>query len=353
MDGDTQRDDKVTHRSEKVLVAGQTIAVSPALARVVGLHEALVLQQLFFRMCLGSSDRGRKWVCVMHSGRPYVGWNDEGRKEDLLLSKYPFRRVLTNLRNLAVIYEAQHIEQPFDQRTFLSIDFVRLQSICPNCTISSGEKSNMDLSLSHSSKGGIHAPTHIPRNRDTSREIETPSSLDNLMTVIENLVGSRAGGINLRDQKCIARIRHMMESGAVPNRHLVAILESPHIKFPSEIESALQQAVKGLADQLAESRRAESEIAEQVLTRRSNDQARRQCERAKQFLTSCSTDTLHSIAEEIREMKVPPPLAARAIAAVVARDLGHVPASALVLRALGARVTDHFGQLQEPEPSIA
>lgn len=331
----------MNQRSDKVLVAGQTIALSPMLARAIGLEEALVLQQLFFRMRWGSSDPQRRWICAEHHERIYVGWNDRGREEDLLLSKYPYRRVLSNLRSLGLVHEAQHLEQPFDQRLFLSIDFVGLRTICPECRFSIVANSDMDVSLKDCSKQELRSQSLSKRDREKERERESNLSLEFLMSKVTALAGTGPKDNRDRDKKCADRIRQMVESGEVTLEDFAQIVQSPHVKFPSEIEAALTRRAKVAAEHLASVAREEASAAEQHCEQRTRALEQQQAARAKQFLAYCSDSTLHTIAEEIRQLNAAPALAARAVAAVAAREVGHIPARELVIRVLTPRLTGH------------
>jgi len=341
MDGRTSRGGKVRQRSDKVLVGGQTIALSPILARAVGLEEALVLQQLFFRMRCANSDPQRRWICVAHQGRTYVGWNDIGRQEDLLLSKYPYRRVFNNLRKLGVVHDAQHLEQPFDQRIFLSINFVRLRTICPECAISMGEKNDMEVRTTDLSKQHDHSLSLGNRDREQERELRVSPSLDKLISEVAALAGTGPRDNGLRDKKCVERIRQMIESGIVGAEDLETIVRSPHTKFPSEVEEALLRRVKAVNECLQAVARAELSATEQLDKQRAAELEKKQSDQAKQFLAFCPDHTLQLIVDEIRQLNVAPALVSRAIAAVTARGVGHVPASTLVMRVLTSRLTDH------------
>lgn len=330
----------MSQRSDKVLVGGQTIALSPVLARAIGLQEALVLQQLFFRMRWGNSDAQRRWICAVHRNQIYVGWNDRGREEDLLLSKYPYRRVLTNLRTLGLVREAQHLEQPFDQRLFLTIDFHRLQTICPECPISIVEKNDVDVSASDTSKSSARSPSLSKRVGEKEREKDAPNSLEVLMSKVAELAGTGPKDNRLRDKKCAERIRQLVESGAVGSDDLAVILNSPHVKFPSQIEAALAAKAKAVAEQFAAIARTEISSAEKYCEQRTRAVEQQQAARAKQFLAYCPDSTLQAIVDEIRRLNAAPALAARAVAAVTAREVGHIPARELIIRVLTPRLAD-------------
>ena len=87
--------------------------------------------------------------------------------------------------------------------------------------------------------------------------------------------------------------------------------------------------------------RAELSATEQLDKQRAAELEKKQSDQAKQFLAFCPDHTLQLIVDEIRQLNVAPALVSRAIAAVTARGVGHVPASTLVMRVLTSRLTDH------------
>jgi hypothetical protein len=318
----------------KLLVAGPTIAFSPILARVVGIEEALVLQQLHYRMHCATSDPYDRWTYVRHKERGFVGWSKQGRIDDLLLKEYPFKRVLASLRLQRLVIEARGLDNKWDRRIFLSIDHTRVASMCGEKHISTSAINAIDSVDDSTSMIGTLHPSQVIRKDMEKRERDGPLLLDELLRRVESFVGTGSRDDHARDKRCLDRINAMVSTGQIETHDLAEALYDPSIRYLSQLEKSLNEIIKvGIAaDAILEQKEALQSEREKETCARVRDSALRDV--AARFLISCSDDTLQRIATQVRDFDATPPLTKRAVASVNARMLGQLPASTLVLRAL-------------------
>lgn len=331
----------------KLLVAGPTIAFSPILARVVGIEEALVLQQLHYRMHCATSDPYDRWTYVRHKERGFVGWSKQGRIDDLLLKEYPFKRVLASLRLQRLVIEARGLDNKWDRRIFLSIDHTRVASMCGEKHISTSAINAIDSVDDSTSMIGTLQPSQVIRKDMEKRERDGPLLLDELLRRVASFVGTGPADDQARDKRCLDRINTMVSTGQIKTHDLAESLFDPSIKYLSQLEKSLDEIIKAdiAADAMLEQKEVVLSEREKERSARARDGALRDA--AGRFLISCSHDALQSIASHVQRFDATPLLTRRAIASVNARTLGQLPASTLVLRALIERqnIDDSLGAI--------
>lgn len=100
------------------------IAVSPTLCRLLGLAEAVFLQQLHFRLQLKRSDP-RTYEKYRVNGRDWVYWTQQELIAEIPLGKSgdPHKRVIRELRELGLLLVEQLHAAKWDRTNFYTIDY--------------------------------------------------------------------------------------------------------------------------------------------------------------------------------------------------------------------------------------
>lgn len=112
-----------------LLLDERIIAVQPALIRVLGASEAIILQQLHFWLTRATCEHdGEMWVY-----KTYADWGDETG-----MSQKAVRGALDRLRKIDVVIAVQNPRDPHDRTRWWRIDYAALDiargegsSICP------------------------------------------------------------------------------------------------------------------------------------------------------------------------------------------------------------------------------
>ncbi len=104
------------------------IAFSPTLARLIGLHEAILLQQIHYWLHHKSRDPGR-YQDYYIDGRFWVKWNIHEMMEYVPLGKSadPYKRTVKLLKEQSILLVAQHWKSRYINTNFYSIDYQNLE----------------------------------------------------------------------------------------------------------------------------------------------------------------------------------------------------------------------------------
>lgn len=104
------------------------IAFSPTLARLIGLHEAILLQQIHYWLHHKSRDPGR-YQDYFIDGRFWVKWNVQEMMEYVPLGKSadPYKRTVKLLKEQSILLVAQHWKSRYINTNFYSIDYQNLE----------------------------------------------------------------------------------------------------------------------------------------------------------------------------------------------------------------------------------
>lgn len=131
-----------------VLISSPTIQLIPTLAKKVGLNEAIVLQQLHFRMCISKNWRdGHRWVY-----KTYEEW----RKEE-----FPFWSVDTIYRTIRKlekegylistdVYNRMHV----DKTKWYRINYDLLDALTSQIAVSDSAQSETPVAQNEEAEGG-------------------------------------------------------------------------------------------------------------------------------------------------------------------------------------------------------
>lgn len=320
--------------NNKILVTGPTIALSPLLARAAGLEEAIVLQQLNYRLYCASSDVGGRWIYVIHEGRGFVGWSSRGRKDDLLLDEYPFKRVLKSLRSQKLVIEGQGLDNKWDRRIFLSIDHGRVASMCGDQPPSSDACTLMDRRDRQPSINSEHQLSQDRKEQREERGEDDSRAADYLLNRVEAFVGNGPNDDRARDERCLNRIKDMVLRRQIFDYDLIPVLYDKGLKHISQIEKSLVQIIKGKEANDAKVARAIAVESTRERERLAELRDMNLRNAGYSFLVCCTDETLDAISNHILSFNAASSLTARATAAVRKRSIGSPPARALVMRAL-------------------
>lgn len=105
------------------------IALSPTLARAMGLPEAVFLQQLHYWLAHKARDPVR-YRDYIHDGRLWVKWTQEELMQQVPLgrSTEPHKRVIRVLKELDILLVEQHLRSNWNQSNFFSLNYAALDA---------------------------------------------------------------------------------------------------------------------------------------------------------------------------------------------------------------------------------
>jgi hypothetical protein len=105
------------------------IALSPTLARAMGLPEAVFLQQLHYWLAHKARDPVR-YQDYIHDGRLWVKWTQEELMQQVPLgrSTEPHKRVIRVLKELDILLVEQHLRSNWNQSNFYSLNYAALDA---------------------------------------------------------------------------------------------------------------------------------------------------------------------------------------------------------------------------------
>jgi hypothetical protein len=115
--------------SSNLLFDEPPIALSPTLARTIGLPEAVFLQQLHYWLAHKARDPAR-YKDYFISGRPWVKWTQEELLQQVPLgrSTEPHKRVIRVLKELDILLVEQHLRSNWNQSNFYSLNYAALDA---------------------------------------------------------------------------------------------------------------------------------------------------------------------------------------------------------------------------------
>ena len=275
----------------KLLFDEGPIAVSRFAARLLGLHEAVFLQQLHYRLHMKMQDP-KAYASYYIDGRYWVRWKMQELHTEIPLGKSddPFKRVIQRLRDLGVLLVERHSQNKWDHTNFYSIRYEVLDalvaqsqepadSIGGDATDPSSDKNCTDEADIDESIGGDATDHYSKISTKTSTNTTTKG------TTTEGL-GSPDGGGELQWTVVPASIRSQI-LGLIPQMHdqqrcidLLAARISRDQTLPKEqrLSSPLKWFTKVIADpdfaagdqyaeeRLQEQNRVAASIAESKVT---------------------------------------------------------------------------------------
>jgi hypothetical protein len=114
--------------SSPLLFDEAPIAFSPTLARRIGLHEAILLQQIHYWLHHKSRDPGR-YQDYYINGRFWVKWNMQEMMAHVPLGRSadPYKRTIKLLKEQSILLVAQHWKSRYINTNFYSIDYSNLE----------------------------------------------------------------------------------------------------------------------------------------------------------------------------------------------------------------------------------
>lgn len=154
-------------------LAPHPLLIPPALAKEIGLHEAVILQQIHY--WLEKSNHlinGCLWIY-----NTYQAWLEQFP----FLSLSAIRKAIARLEGLQLLKTERFDKQRWNQTKWYSINYQRLEvlisSICPNQHIRSAQFEQLDLAILSSSSTETTAFTTSETNslRSEEKEEEKPS----------------------------------------------------------------------------------------------------------------------------------------------------------------------------------
>lgn len=115
---------KMQLRSGKLLLDEAPIAISPTLARIFGLPEAVFLQQIHYWLHLKNNDP-KSYRNHFIAGRYWVHWTMAELRNHVPLGKSddPYKRVTRKLRELGILLVERHKQSSWVQTNHYSIDY--------------------------------------------------------------------------------------------------------------------------------------------------------------------------------------------------------------------------------------
>jgi DnaD/phage-associated family protein len=143
--------------SNRYLIEEPPILVMPTLAKVIGLSESIVLQQLHYWLQRSNNVRdGRTWVynSIKDWEVQFPFWSGD-----------TIKRNMRNLRDMEVIITANYNTMPMDRTLWYSIDYEKLNALMQNPPTISAKPTN--------GKGQV-APSNNQRLPENTTENTTP-----------------------------------------------------------------------------------------------------------------------------------------------------------------------------------
>lgn len=153
--------------SRKLLFDEAPIAISPSAARLLGLPEAVFLQQLHYRLHMKSNDP-ETYKSHFIDGRYWVHWKmaELHREVPLGRSGDPYKRVVKSLRGLGILLVERHKQSSWNQTNHYSIVYETLDAVV--------EKRRQQ----YESSGGVATGPSEGAFRDEELDIDTSSGGD-------------------------------------------------------------------------------------------------------------------------------------------------------------------------------
>lgn len=160
------------------------IAVSPTLCRLLGLPEAVFLQQFHFRLHQKASDL-RTYEKYMVDGRHWVYWTHQELLREIPIGRStdPHKRIIKRLRNAGILLVLQLQASDWNHTNYFSIDYDAFERLIQtgkladppiggNATDRSGGKPPLDKQENRQSDGG----NATDQRTDTTPEVSTETT---------------------------------------------------------------------------------------------------------------------------------------------------------------------------------
>ena len=166
------------------LINEPPLVLLPTLAEVIGLNEALVLQQMQY--WLSRSDKvidGRRWIYNTY---------DEWRVQFPFWSKNTIKRTILNLEMRGLVISANYNKAKFDKTKWYTIDYSRLADECTKLSLS---KSDSNLSAPCTNLSRPIPDTTTDNTTDTTTDIDNIVEQSSTMPYSEivNYLNSKTG----------------------------------------------------------------------------------------------------------------------------------------------------------------
>ena len=146
-------------RGSRLLIAEPPLQVLPSLAAAIGLHEAIILQQLHYWLLVSPHERdGRAWVY-----NTLAGWH----------AQFPFMSLATLRRALAdleqrrrLVLTARYNRLPTDRTKWYTIDYDALDALGLHASVATGgpreARAVPSRVLRAPTRSGMEPPSHRP-----------------------------------------------------------------------------------------------------------------------------------------------------------------------------------------------
>ena len=109
------------HPATKAIVIDTPVLMLPALARLIGMDDAMLLQRIHYWLSLGGHEHdGRRWIYNTYSAwaEQFPGW-----------SKDKARRVADRLRRRGLVLTARYNRHAYDHTTWYTIDYAAVAAL--------------------------------------------------------------------------------------------------------------------------------------------------------------------------------------------------------------------------------
>jgi hypothetical protein len=161
----------MTRRTGHLLFDEAPIAVNPSAIRLFGLAEAVLLQQLYYRLCW-KEKRASQYAAHFIDGRFWVHWSTAELQQEAPLGRTstdPYKRVTKRLREIGILLVEQHRRSQWDRTNWYSIDLDAFDSY----VATHGGSSNDSTGGNATSRDA--APPPIVRSEPASSTGEKPA----------------------------------------------------------------------------------------------------------------------------------------------------------------------------------
>lgn len=119
------------HRTSLLLINGKPLLVLPELAKLIGINEALFLQQVHYWLTTSPHEKdGKKWVY-----NSYTEW----RKQFPFWSYATIKRTVQKLEKLGLLISGSYNKLSIDRTKWYSIDYEALNALAQQIPITSAE----------------------------------------------------------------------------------------------------------------------------------------------------------------------------------------------------------------------
>ncbi len=233
----------------KLLLDEPPIAISPTLCRLLGLPEAVFLQQLNFRIYANHDDHAGKWHVIEERGYRWVSWTQDGMLKDIPLGRSlsVHTRVISQLRNNGLILVEQLGKKKWNRANYYSINFSNFHQFISNgldnslilprpSTPTPRKSESTQIEARNNTDSIIGKSAHLPIYRENRKEREGGNALSNIKLKLETLVGRGEKDNQEWDIRRVASIMRLLEDGRLEPDDLQKIIDNPEIRFLSRVE---------------------------------------------------------------------------------------------------------------------